>query len=349
LSHAQRETGWITSGSDNVHINGRPAARAHVDQAVCTDHSGARQTVAQGSRTVYINGQPAARVGDRTICDGRISAGSSNVFIGGDTETTDEIEPEVPGWLEATALGVGIASAIALVGPEMALWGMFGGVIGGEAGYRFGGNRYGDGSDQQKLIAFGSAVVVGGMNARHRIQPNGGLGSNFGNLKIYRRSPASVATGSQDVQQSSALVNYGRNAKYFSKEPMRWSASRQAGTKFNYEVYQRNDINWHQPRTGGDKRFIGKSNLDAATRGLPPQLPDGSFATLHHLGQKAPGPLVEGSTRYHGVGKPGQDILHSQFGRSKPHPWLQPDRKKFDVDSREYWQWRATEIEVSLW
>ncbi|MQG92682.1 PAAR domain-containing protein [Pseudomonas sp. MN1F] len=187
LSHAQRETGWITSGSDNVRINGRPAARAHVDQAVCTDHSGVRQTLAQGSRSVHINGQPAVRVGDRTVCDGRISAGSSNVFIGGETETTDEIEPEVPGWLEATVLGVGIASAVALVGPAMALWGMFGGVVGGGAGSYYGESLYGQDSDQQKLMAFGGAVIAGGLASRYRFDENGGLGANFGNVKITAR------------------------------------------------------------------------------------------------------------------------------------------------------------------
>jgi|GEM_PF-6120738 len=68
---------------------------------------------------------------------------------------------------------------------------------------------------------------------------------------------------------------------------------------------------------------------------------DGNFATLHHLGQDARGPLAEASTRYHGVGKPGQDILHSQYGRNQPHPTHQPDRKKFGVDTREYWRWRV--------
>lgn len=110
-----------------------------------------------------------------------------------------------------------------------------------------------------------------------------------------------------------------------------------------YKVFQRNDIDWGRIRNAGDKRFIGKSNYEAALKGFPRRLLDGNFATLHHIGKKSPGPLVEGSTRHHGVGKPGQDILHSQYGRSKPHPTLQPDRKKFDVDTREYWQWRATD------
>ncbi|MFJ4395620.1 PAAR domain-containing protein [Pseudomonas sp. NPDC089396] len=189
LSFAQRETGFITSGSGNVHINGQPAARAHADYAVCTDHSGVSRTLAQGSCSVYINGLPAARVGDRTVCDARISAGSANVFIGGETETTDEISPEVAGWLDGAVLGVGLASAIALVGPAMALWGLFGGVLGGGAGYQVGGERYGEGSDEQKLMAFGGAFIVGGLAARYRLQPGAGLGSNFGNIKVGARGP----------------------------------------------------------------------------------------------------------------------------------------------------------------
>lgn len=187
LSFAQRETGFITSGSRTVHINGQPAARAHVDYAVCSDHAGVTKTLAQGSCSVYINGLPAARVGDRTVCDARISAGSHNVFIGGRAETTDDISPEVPVWLEGAVLGIGLASAVALVGPAMALWGLFGGVLGGGAGYRIGGDRYGEGSDDQKLMAFGGGLIVGGLVSRYKLQPGAGLGSNFGNAKFGAR------------------------------------------------------------------------------------------------------------------------------------------------------------------
>ena len=133
---------------------------------------------------------------------------------------------------------------------------------------------------------------------------------------------------------------WGRQTGVF-EAPTTWTATRPKGTGYTYTVFQRNDIGWTHVRTGGDKRFVGKTNAEAAAHGLAPQLPDGHFATLHHLGQKAPGPLVEASTRYHGVGKYGQDTLHSQYGRSKPHPTLQPDRAKFDVDTREYWKWRV--------
>lgn len=72
LSFACSETGKIRSGSSNVYINGKPAARAHLDVTECSDHPGALKTLAQGSESVYVNGQPAARIGDRTICDAKL-------------------------------------------------------------------------------------------------------------------------------------------------------------------------------------------------------------------------------------------------------------------------------------
>ncbi|MFJ4434468.1 PAAR domain-containing protein [Pseudomonas sp. NPDC089395] len=209
LSFAQRETGFITSGSGNVHINGQPAARAHADYAACTDHAGVSRTLAQGSCSVYINGLPAARVGDRTVCGARISAGSTNVFIGGGTETTDEISPELAGWLDGAVLGVGLASAIALVGPAMALWGLFGGMLGGGAGYQVGGERYGEGSDEQKLMAFGGAFIVGGLAARYRLQPNGGLGTNLNNTKLTKRMSAPIVS---NAKKTTAPASFGKAA-----------------------------------------------------------------------------------------------------------------------------------------
>ncbi len=71
--------GSITSGSDNVTINGQPAARlneaAKCDPASCQ--------ITSGSASVFINGQPAARVKDPTDHGGEITQGSNNVFIGG--------------------------------------------------------------------------------------------------------------------------------------------------------------------------------------------------------------------------------------------------------------------------
>ncbi|WP_445678018.1 HNH/ENDO VII family nuclease [Psychrobacillus sp. FSL K6-1464] len=60
-----------------------------------------------------------------------------------------------------------------------------------------------------------------------------------------------------------------------------------------------------------------------------------------HIGQDSRGPLAEASTRYHGVGKYGRDILHSQFVKSKPNPSFPIDRKKLNADTREYWEFRV--------
>lgn len=88
-------------------------------------------------------------------------------------------------------------------------------------------------------------------------------------------------------------------------------------------------------------RFQWPQNAQAAGKGLAPQLSDGNFATLHHIGQDSRGALAEASTRYHGIGRYGQDILHSQYGRSTPNPNFPIDRSKFGVDTREYWKWRV--------
>ena len=129
----------------------------------------------------------------------------------------------------------------------------------------------------------------------------------------------------------------------YNNTPVYWTSP--VGTKQTYKVYTRTDINWYQIRTSGDRRFIGKTNLEAAKHGLPPQLEDKSFATLHHLGQDSRGGLVEASTRYHGIGKPGQDVLHSQFGRSKPNPEYPIDRPKFNQDTAAYWKQRVEGLE----
>jgi len=119
-----------------------------------------------------------------------------------------------------------------------------------------------------------------------------------------------------------------------------WSATRPRGTAQTYDVIQRNDIDWARVRTDGPADFIGKTNAEAAAKGFAPQLADDSFSTLHHIGQDARGPLAEASTRYHGVGKSGQDALHSLYGRNMPHPDFPIDRRAFNVDTREHWKWR---------
>ncbi|MCA8054017.1 RHS repeat-associated core domain-containing protein [Burkholderia cepacia] len=116
--------GKIASGSGNVYVNNKPAARAakpgDLDTVACMDHPGP-QMIADGSGSVYINDHPAARVGDKTTCDGTIAEGSDNVFIGGGTQRVRDVKSASRlGWLGA-ALGI----ALAVCGRGKMSWGQF--------------------------------------------------------------------------------------------------------------------------------------------------------------------------------------------------------------------------------
>ncbi len=75
----------LVTGSPNVFINGKPAARVSDKFAShgCDEHPPHQDEVIQGSSTVFINGLPAARKGDKLKIAGTIAEGSPNVFIGG--------------------------------------------------------------------------------------------------------------------------------------------------------------------------------------------------------------------------------------------------------------------------
>ncbi|GLU40017.1 hypothetical protein Pssp01_41100 [Pseudomonas sp. NBRC 100443] len=202
LSAFTSDAGQIIEGAANVFINGLAAARAHLSTVACSKHSGLKR-IAEGSDSVYINGQPAARKGDRSTCDGKISAGSPNIFIGGGTFQTDDIDPEVPGWLHAAVFGIGIGSAILLgAGPGLIALGLAGGIAGGVGGHWLGGKIWGEGSDGQKIMAFGGAMLggfVGGkggqrFDAKYQVKVEG-LGSNFGNVKVVPREQKNSFTG----------------------------------------------------------------------------------------------------------------------------------------------------------
>ncbi|WP_455809050.1 PAAR domain-containing protein [Pseudomonas koreensis] len=216
LSCCNHQTGQIVSGSSNVYINGEPAARAHADQAKCDERSSRPQVIAQGSSNVYINGHPAARVGDRTACDAKIVVGSSNVFIGGGTETTDPINPEVPELLERSILLVGLASAVVLASPVIVIAGLVGGIAGGTVGSMGGAQLFGEGTDGQKLMAFGGALLGGGLGAkggkwfdtRYDIKVQG-VGSNLGNLKITPKGAAKVS----NIAESEAALGRASQAR----------------------------------------------------------------------------------------------------------------------------------------
>jgi hypothetical protein len=147
-----------------------------------------------------------------------------------------------------------------------------------------------------------------------------------------------VAANSAETVAGRGWKTFGDNEIFTQR--VEWTATRPRGTGQTYQVIQRNDIDWTLKRTDGPADFVGKTNAEAAAKGYAPQLSDGNFATLHHVGQDSRGALAEASTRYHGVGKSGQDALHSLYGKNAPHPVYPIDRRAFNVDTREYWKWR---------
>ncbi|MGH1441592.1 MAG: PAAR domain-containing protein [Cellvibrionaceae bacterium] len=85
----------ITSGSGDVTINGKPAARVGDSLKRHCKHG---RSIAAGSSSVTINGRPAARVGDAIACGGKVAAGSGDVTIGDAivlTKTSNAALPDI--------------------------------------------------------------------------------------------------------------------------------------------------------------------------------------------------------------------------------------------------------------
>ena len=145
-----------------------------------------------------------------------------------------------------------------------------------------------------------------------------------------------VESAKKLVQNEKGSGNVG-TGNVINKNSVEWTAP--ARTKQTYKVYQRMDIDWDLVRTGGNKRFIGKTNYEAARVGVAPELGNGSRVPLHHMGQNSKGPIVEISREIHDK---YHKILHSQYGPNKPHPEFPVDHgSKWQSDVREYWKWRA--------
>ena len=143
-------------------------------------------------------------------------------------------------------------------------------------------------------------------------------------------------------------MNPGKFTSDIFDRTIDWTAP--VGSKQTYKVIQRNDIDWNMVRTSG--RTKGMTNLEAAKKyGTPPQLSDGYFATLHHLGQDARGGLIEASTKLHSFesgrldnGKKYFDVLHGQHGNRVKNPEFPVDHKVFQKETAEYWKSRAEDI-----
>ena len=167
----------IAPCSPNVHINGRPAARAISDLAACSKDGPAPIPIAQGSKIVVINGLPAARHGDLLSCGGKIAAGSSNVIIGAEPGTYLAISSEVPDWMNTAAkllvgagalLGLGAGALGAFLAEGLCGLVAFGGeAVGGLIGAHFGGEIGGAigkslGGERGEIIGEAAGSLLGG-------------------------------------------------------------------------------------------------------------------------------------------------------------------------------------------
>ena len=122
----------------------------------------------------------------------------------------------------------------------------------------------------------------------------------------------------------------------------------------SYKAFRRKNIDWNRVRTNrdGPKRFLGKTNLEAAEAGVAPELSDGELVTVHHSQQSSKGPLFEASTRYHNIENIEKAPLHP-YGR-EGHPAYPlgdantPGTSRYiwkNVEVKDYWKWRANQPE----
>jgi len=228
FSCCTHNAGRIIEGSANVFINGRPAARASLSSIECDKHGFKR--VAEGSSSVYINGMPAARVGDRSTCDGKISGGSSNVFIGGDTELKEKITPEVPQWLHIAMFGLAIGGglgAIAKFGWRAMALGMAGGYAGEKGGHWLGGALFGEGSDWQKLTGLGGAIIGGAAAWGGYYRYNRNIAYNFFRSKGYSERDAGEYMTGYDFNRPVTVETLKPNTKV-------WQYQVEGGRKGNW-------------------------------------------------------------------------------------------------------------------
>jgi uncharacterized Zn-binding protein involved in type VI secretion len=175
-------TGAIIEGSTTIFINGMPAARATLSTALCRE--GPPQKEATGAKTVYFDGMPAGRKDEKLTCSAKIIEGSKNVFIGGPSEQTLPMDPEVPEWLHNTMTAMmwggtilatgGIAATYGVGAALGSLMGGFGGGYLGSIGGRWAAEKLGFGETGQRV-----AEVLGGLG-----------GSLFGGVKGLRGGQA---------------------------------------------------------------------------------------------------------------------------------------------------------------
>lgn len=101
LSQMGYQTGPIVTGSPDVFIADKPAARM-TDLAACSEE-GEPTPLVEGSENIYINGLPMARIGHKLMCGATIDQGVESVLIDDTVIACAIPEPEVPVWARITA------------------------------------------------------------------------------------------------------------------------------------------------------------------------------------------------------------------------------------------------------
>ncbi|HEX8499173.1 MAG TPA: GH-E family nuclease [Pyrinomonadaceae bacterium] len=201
--------GNIITGASTVFINGRQAARACIDTALCDDH--AVKKIAMGSASVGIESGAAARIGDKGECGFEIGEGSTTVIIGGGQGMCPglSVDDEVPPWMRTAAEAAGILGAILTLGGGAAVMSaqgvsraviatrlgatLAGGTLGGIGGRYAGGKIFGEGSLGQLLMELGGSAAGG--RAGGRAATLGGRGAAL--PAAPARGPARALTAAQ--------------------------------------------------------------------------------------------------------------------------------------------------------
>jgi uncharacterized Zn-binding protein involved in type VI secretion len=198
LSFFNKIAGKIATGSHNVFINSRGAARAETDKGQCSQHGPDCPQIATGSSNVFINGSRAARVKDKLVCGGVITEGSPTVFIGGGTFECKTVEDEVPWQARWLVIGSGIVGAL-LLGGAAAIPAIVGGfavgyvggevmrLVGREAGDWLSENIGGTPSDWEKAGAFVGQAIGGWLGAKGGTSVWGRVAERFSKKPIAEK------------------------------------------------------------------------------------------------------------------------------------------------------------------
>ncbi|MEB5704253.1 PAAR domain-containing protein [Pantoea anthophila] len=299
MSWAPRHnTGKLLSGSPNVFTNSRAAIRAHLSKGDCGEHSGSSQRVAEGSDKVFINNFPAARIGDRLTCSAEISGGSTNVFIGGGKLQTDDINPEIPGWVNWVMMGVGTAAVAVLASPAIALLGLAGAMGGGYAGSWVGGRLFGEGSDGQKWSMLAGSFVGGAFGGKGGMKFDGWRAVKMGdNIEVVPeviaepvvpKMPLSEAVGKA---QADGWIAAGRERALLNEPELAGLLSDdQIGAIYGYTTNE------------------GYTALNPALRGQTPLTPELEAFASHARDGLLKLPAYKGTT-FRGISSLPEDVL----------------------------------------